>query len=295
MTATYNSTLPTNKDHVRFLIGDVDTTKPKLSDEEILAVIEEESATGKSLKYFAAASCLSVLMTKWASTGEGEIEREIDDLRVRRGIDQSAAQAIRDRVMDLRKKGAFYLSSKPRHFKILTIIICTLISTVCLSIPVLAQNSEPHVQDDDVYIEKVPVELVEPVEPVETEEIGQEESKYSLFSAAVWCRVKTNSKSENRDENDSVDSNNEGCDAGVGISLISNKSRSIHWVGVIGSKTVGTGAAYTITHREDPTLRFSVAVGYVSPFDSSGIYLDQSYLAIGCTLNFRLRNESGNN
>jgi hypothetical protein len=56
MTWTYNPALTTNKDKVRFLVRDVDSAKPLLQDEEILGILEMESAARR-----AAATCAESL------------------------------------------------------------------------------------------------------------------------------------------------------------------------------------------------------------------------------------------
>lgn len=117
--ATYDPTLPTDKDHVRFLIGDTDTDDAKLADAEILATLAEEIATGEALKYYGAASCLSVLRTRWASAGEGVLEKEVDDIRVKRGRDQTAEAAIEARMTELRTTGARLLGTSPYEFRVL--------------------------------------------------------------------------------------------------------------------------------------------------------------------------------
>lgn len=119
VTATYDPSLPADLDHVRFLIGDTNTDDAKLSDEEILAVIDEETATGLALKYYVAASCLSVLRTRWSSQGEGVLEKQVGDLRVRRGMDTSASEAMTQRISELRKRGASLMGESPTVFRML--------------------------------------------------------------------------------------------------------------------------------------------------------------------------------
>lgn len=114
MAASYDSALPTNRDHVRFLIGDTDTSAPKLQDEEIDAVIEAETATGAALKYYAAARCLSVLYARWAGKGAGVMEKQVSKLRIKRGIDQSAGEALDALICELRERGAWLLRDAPR-------------------------------------------------------------------------------------------------------------------------------------------------------------------------------------
>lgn len=106
MTATYTETHPTDKDHVRFLVGDTDTSAAKLTDEEITSVLDEQEVGGKAKKYFAAADCLDTLRTMWSSKGAGEVEKQVEDLRLKHGIDQSAAKALEQRISWLRTRGA---------------------------------------------------------------------------------------------------------------------------------------------------------------------------------------------
>ncbi len=61
MAATYDASLASERDWVRFFIGDRDVTKAALQDEEIVAVIAEErtrAGAGDHVKYLAAARCV---------------------------------------------------------------------------------------------------------------------------------------------------------------------------------------------------------------------------------------------
>ena len=110
MSFSYNPALPTDLDHVRFLIGDTTTPSEMLQDEEITAVLSEETATGKALKYFAAARALQVLSTRWAAAGRGVTSKSVSQLSKTWGIDGNATQVLEARIKELRERGAFLLS-----------------------------------------------------------------------------------------------------------------------------------------------------------------------------------------
>ena len=94
MPATYDPTLPTDMDWVRFLIGDRNTTTPKLQDEEINAVLAEEAN-----KYLAAARCGEQIIAQ----GQGAVSKSVDDLSITFG--DSKESAFRDHLQKLREKG----------------------------------------------------------------------------------------------------------------------------------------------------------------------------------------------
>jgi hypothetical protein len=108
MSATYDPTLPTDKDHVRFLVGDTDTTSPQFQDEEILAVIADGTATGKAIKYFAAATLLSIAITVSVSSGHGVMDIRLSSLAINLGMAQSGIGAIESRIKYLQGVGAYY-------------------------------------------------------------------------------------------------------------------------------------------------------------------------------------------
>lgn len=119
MSATYDPTLPTNLDWVRFLSGDTDVTTPQLQDEEITAVLGAETATGAALPYFAAARVLSILHTRWSSAGRGVLEKKVGRLTIKRGASDTAESAIKGAICELRERGAALLSTRPRVFRVL--------------------------------------------------------------------------------------------------------------------------------------------------------------------------------
>lgn len=124
MSFTYTAGADTDLNWVRFLIGDtVDTaTSPAtFQDEEINLVIAEESveASGQSLKYFAAAAMLGVLLIKFGSMGKGLVSKTVSRLSKTWGVDSTSEKAISDRISYLRQRGAWLLTSRSRIFQVL--------------------------------------------------------------------------------------------------------------------------------------------------------------------------------
>lgn len=116
MAATYTDTLPTNKDWVRFLISDTDVSSAFFTDEEITAVLAEETSSGTALKYYAAASCLSTLLARWQSAGKGIREKMVSRLRIRYGAEDSVHETLSARIKELRKEGAERAAPSPKFF-----------------------------------------------------------------------------------------------------------------------------------------------------------------------------------
>ena len=98
MAATYNPSLASDKDWVRFFIGDrgVDDVESTfvLSDEEINAVLGEEKN-----KYLAAARCGDVIL----SQGRGVVSKSVGNLSLSYG--DSPESAYRGHLKTLREKG----------------------------------------------------------------------------------------------------------------------------------------------------------------------------------------------
>lgn len=118
MSASYDPLVPTDKDWVRLLCGDVDTSSAELQDEEINAILAEETASGKALKYFAAASALSYLQSKWAGKGKGLITKTVSKLSRTWGVTSDHADILKDRIDWLRQRGAWLLKPSPRAFRV---------------------------------------------------------------------------------------------------------------------------------------------------------------------------------
>tara|TARA_R100000808_G_C2073073_1_gene99790 strand:+ start:93 stop:524 length:432 start_codon:yes stop_codon:yes gene_type:complete len=88
MSFAYSTSLATNKDKVRFRIGDTDSNRPLLSDEEINAVL-----TSKPAVLPASIECVDAILAK--------IARDVD--RNAAGITSSRSQAY-NHYLELRKK-----------------------------------------------------------------------------------------------------------------------------------------------------------------------------------------------
>lgn len=105
----YDDSLPTDKDWVRFLIGDT-ASDEKLADGEINAVIVENSGN----KYCAAAEALSTLLVKYGAAGEGVLRKTVDELSVEYGTQGGPFDAIRERISWLKRKCAQKLDTGNR-------------------------------------------------------------------------------------------------------------------------------------------------------------------------------------
>lgn len=113
MPATYNPALPTARDWVRFTINDTDTAAALLQDEEIDALLTEESSTGPGAKYYAAAAAIEVLAARHAARGAGIAEKEVDGLRLKFGLGGDATW--KDVANTLRMRGSAAVNrSAPR-------------------------------------------------------------------------------------------------------------------------------------------------------------------------------------
>lgn len=117
MSFSYDSTLSSNVDIVRFLIGD--TAEPALfTDEELSALLGLQTATGAALPYFAAAEALSTLSGRYANAGKGTIQKTVSKLTKIWGVNEDANDALQSRISWLRQRGAFLLSQRPFSFRI---------------------------------------------------------------------------------------------------------------------------------------------------------------------------------
>jgi len=122
MPATYDSTLPNDRNWVRFLVGDITPSRALLQDDEIDGVLEEEALTvtvAAALKYFAAARCVDIIHTRYATAGAyqgGVMMKRVDDLARSFGVSASTSAALDEKTRDLRKRGARLLTSSRSHF-----------------------------------------------------------------------------------------------------------------------------------------------------------------------------------
>ena len=122
MSYTYGLDDPTDRDYVRLLIHDTVSTNVRLQNEEIDMILTEETARGAgafALKYFAAARCLELLQTRWLQKGEGVLEKEVDELRVRYTALESGSLALENKILELRKRGAEISLGTTPIFKVL--------------------------------------------------------------------------------------------------------------------------------------------------------------------------------
>ncbi len=110
MAATYDPALPTDRDWVRFLIGDRTVSSARLQDGEIDAVLAEEAN-----KYLAAARCAEVAYGGGAHGGV--IEKAVDDLRLK--FSDDAEGAFWTYIESLRAKGAGLTLRRPKMFRTL--------------------------------------------------------------------------------------------------------------------------------------------------------------------------------
>jgi hypothetical protein len=92
MTCSYDSSLPTETDQIRFLLQDTDCTKNIFEDEEIAWVLTQEANI-----YTAAACLLDTAVNK--STG-ALTSKKIGDLSLAWSVSE-----VRQRITDLRAKG----------------------------------------------------------------------------------------------------------------------------------------------------------------------------------------------
>lgn len=118
MAATYDNTLPTDRDWVRFLIRDTNTTTPIFDDNEIDAVLDLKllSITSPAARYFAAAELLSAAHTAWMTKGRGVASKKVSQLSISygTGVGINIDAAIQARIKELRITGAHLLCPEPR-------------------------------------------------------------------------------------------------------------------------------------------------------------------------------------
>jgi hypothetical protein len=110
MADTYDASLPTDLDWVRFLIYDRDPTKARIHDSEIIAALAEEQAiagggTGHYLKYLTAASVGQALLAK----SGGVTSKHVEGLSISWG-----GKDYQDYLTTLRQRGIQLLLG-PKH------------------------------------------------------------------------------------------------------------------------------------------------------------------------------------
>lgn len=109
MPTTYDPLLPTDRDWVRFLIGDRGPTRFVLKDEEIDALLGEESN-----KYLAAARAGETILAQ----GKDLVSKTVDGLSLTWGS-SSPESAYRKHLARLRQKGAERTMTSPKTFRVL--------------------------------------------------------------------------------------------------------------------------------------------------------------------------------
>lgn len=124
MSATYDTSLSTDKDHVRFLIGDtiVDpVTSALLSDEEIAATLgaEEVQSNVEARRYYAAATCLRAIQARLAHKGKGMFSKTVSRLSITWGQDSNVATALASRIAWLESRGAELVLGTSRVFRVM--------------------------------------------------------------------------------------------------------------------------------------------------------------------------------
>ncbi len=120
MPVTYDPTLSTDRDWVRFLTRDTSLTAAALQDEEIDAMLLEESVSvPAALKYVTAARVLGLLVSQWASVSQGLKSKTIGRLKLEWGGDGEAYQALHDRINYLTRRAAEICERRPLAFRTL--------------------------------------------------------------------------------------------------------------------------------------------------------------------------------
>lgn len=119
--ATYDGSLlrTSERDWLRFRIGDVNYDAAGdldviLEDEEIDALLVEEAN-----KWLAAAEALTSIKLRFASAGRGVLEKQVSRLRIKRGMDSSAAAAMDREIATLRQRGNVKLAPVPSVLRVL--------------------------------------------------------------------------------------------------------------------------------------------------------------------------------
>lgn len=100
MAATFNEELTTNKDWVRLLIGDTNTSDAKLQDETIVAILADEGNN----KYCAAVVALRAIAAQFASASTGLKRKVVDDLQLEWSEGASWEEAFGPRIAELKAR-----------------------------------------------------------------------------------------------------------------------------------------------------------------------------------------------
>ena len=119
MSFSYDNTLPTDLDWVRFNLPDKigPAADAIYQNEEITALINEQIAkdrTGLATKYYASAAALRNLAGEFALVGGGLRRKEVDDLEVEFGLQTGAVDMIDAKIKALIADGNRCLVPRPR-------------------------------------------------------------------------------------------------------------------------------------------------------------------------------------
>ena len=109
MSATYNTSLPTDRDWVRFTVGDRDVTRALLQDEEIDAILSQ-----KANRWLAAADCAQMILAQ----NRGMIEKQVETLKLQ-WSNKGAESTYQIYIDYLRKMGTMAMSPAPSVFRVL--------------------------------------------------------------------------------------------------------------------------------------------------------------------------------
>lgn len=119
MSFSYDETLSTTRDVVRFLVSDIigPAASALFQDEEIDGIITlrtGERVTAAALPYDVAALLLGQLLTRFSFKGKGVEEKVVDKLRIRFGIggQSSLPEAIRAEMESLRRRASYLGASR---------------------------------------------------------------------------------------------------------------------------------------------------------------------------------------
>ena len=100
---SYDDSLPNDKDWIRREIGDINTSDEQLSDAEIWAVWKAQATTGEARRLYAAAKCLEMLFRKSLRAGDGLMEKEMPDVRLKWGGLDNKQEEMRRNILQLRR------------------------------------------------------------------------------------------------------------------------------------------------------------------------------------------------
>ena len=117
MSFSYDSTLASDLDWVRFLVPDKTTPSHLFEDEELEALIAQSPDNGQSgnlssAVYYAAASALSRLHRQYMTKGKGSTSKKVSRLAIVYGTGSgiNIDIAVQTAISNLRREGARLLS-----------------------------------------------------------------------------------------------------------------------------------------------------------------------------------------